>query len=263
MVMIAPLPGSDPRPAQPTSRCTAPHPTLGSAGLQPASGSASLQPASGGRSEDAVPTADAGPSGAAPQADHTLHRLIQHVAKALARRGEALAVGETAAGGALNVLLNSADAPGKWFRGGMIVYAGSDVPLVRSIQDLASNHGVVSEEYVAALAGFVQRTFGCDWALAESGIAGPQTGRRSAKPVGMVCLAVAGPAGGGAQAKERGISPRATADMLAGEGQVWATTRVLVDSGRNANQRQFAVEAVRFFQHVLEANEREQERLRV
>ena len=155
------------------------------------------------------------------------------------------------------MLLNTAVAPGKWFRGGMIVYAGSDAPLVRSIQDMASEYGVVSEEYAAALASFVQRAFACDWALAESGIAGPQTGRRSAKPVGMVCLAVAGPAGGGAQAKERGTSPRATADMLAGEGQVWATTRVLVDSGRNANQRQFAVEALRFFQHVLEAYERE------
>ena len=145
----------------------------------------------------------------------------------------------------------------------MIVYAGSGVPLVRSIQDVASAYGIVSEECVAALAGFVQRTFGCDWAVAESGIAGPQTGRRSAKPAGMVCLAVAGPKLSQENTQERGTSPRATADMLAGEGQVWATTRVLVDSGRNANQRQFAVEALRFFQHVLAAYEREQERLHV
>ena len=258
MVMNVPLPGSGPRPAQPTSRYTASHPTPGSAGLHPTPGSAGLQPASASRSGDAAPTADASRRGAAAQSNHTLHRLIQHVAEALASRGEALAVGETSAGGALNTLLNTADAPGKWFRGGMIVYAGSDVPLVRSIQDVASEYGVVSEEYVAALAGFVQRTFGCDWALAESGIAGPQTGRRSAKPVGMICLAVAGPDGVGATAKERGTSPRATADMLAGEGQVWATTRVLVDSGRNANQRQFAVEALRLFLRVLEAYEREQ-----
>ena len=160
-------------------------------------------------------------------------------------------------------MLNAADAPGQWFRGGLIVYAGSDVPLVRSIQDVASACGIVSEEYVAVLAGFVQRTFGCDWALAESGIAGPQTGRRSAKPVGMVCLAVAGPRLSQEITQERGTSPRATADTLAGEAQVWATTRVLVDSGRNANQRQFAVEAMRFFQHVLAAYEREQERLHV
>lgn len=245
MVMNVLWPGSGPRPA---------HSTPGSVGLQPASG---------GRPGDVAPTAVASPYGAPPQSNHTPHQLIQHVAKALARRGEALAVGETAAGGALNVLLNTADVPGKWFRGGMIVYARSDVPLVRSIQDVASACGVVSEEYVAALAGFVQRAFACDWALAESGIAGPQTGRRSAKPAGMVCLAVAGPAGGGAHAKERGTRPRATADTLAGEAQVWATTRVLVDSGRNANQRQFAVEALRFYQHVLAAYEREQERLRV
>ena len=248
---------------QPASGSAGAHPTSGSAGLQPASDSVGVPPAPGNWSKQAAPTLDASQRATAPQSNHTPHRLTQHVAEALARRGEALAVGETAAGGALNTLLNAADAPGKWIRGGLIVYAGSDVPLVRSIQDVASAYGIVSEEYVAALAGFVRRTFGCDWALAESGIAGPQTGRRSAKPAGMVCLAVAGPAGGGAQAKERGASPRATGDMLAGEGQVWATTRVLVDSGRNANQRQFAVEALRFFQHVLAAFEREQERLHV
>lgn len=261
MAMNALLPGS--AGFQPASGSAGLQPASDSVGLPPASGSASVRPAPGSQSKHAAPTPDASQRATASQSNQTPHRLTQYVAKALASRGEALAVGETAAGGALNTLLNAADAPGKWFRGGMIVYAGSDVPLVRSIQDVASERGIVSEEYVAALAGFVQRAFGCDWAVAESGIAGPQTGRRSAKPAGMVCLAVAGPAGGGAQAKERGACPRATGDMLAGEGQVWATTRVLMDSGRNANQRQFAVEAIRFFQHVFAAFEREQERLHV
>ena len=37
--------------------------------------------------------------------------------------------------------------------------------------------------------------FGVEFALAESGIAGPQNGRRSSKPAGSVVIAVAGPAG--------------------------------------------------------------------
>jgi nicotinamide mononucleotide (NMN) deamidase PncC len=41
---------------------------------------------------------------------------------------------------------------------------------------------------------------GVAWAIAESGIAGPQGSRRSPKPVGAVALAVAGP--GGAVAEE-------------------------------------------------------------
>jgi nicotinamide mononucleotide (NMN) deamidase PncC len=39
----------------------------------------------------------------------------------------------------------------------------------------------------------VRDTLGATWGLAETGIAGPQTGRRSAKPAGLVYVAVAGP----------------------------------------------------------------------
>ena len=216
-----------------------------------------------GSPSDEAPSAGVGQRAVAPHDDLNAWQLVEQIGVLLARRGHTLVVGETSAGGALASLIHVVPTRKSWFRGGVVLYARSDVPLVRSIQDVASEYGVVSEEYVAALARFVQRAFACDWALAESGIAGPQTGRRSAKPAGMVCLAVAGPAKGMVPAKERGTRPRATADMLAGEGQIWATTRVLVDSGRNVNQRQFAVEALRFFQHVLAAYERGQERLRV
>ena len=207
-----------------------------------------------------------------PHDDLDARQLVERIGVLLARRGHTLAVGETSAGGALASLIHVVPLSESWFRGGVVLYAGSDVPLAQSIRGIASSHGVVSEEYAAALAELVKRTFACDWALAESGIAGPQTGRRSAKPVGMVCLAVAGPKPLRNFTQARGTSPRATADMLAGEKQVraitatgnsgrespWTVTRVLVDSGRNANQRQFAVEALRLCLHVLEAYEQEQ-----
>ncbi len=189
----------------------------------------------------------------APHDDLDARQLVEQIGVLLARRGHTLAVGETSAGGALASLIHVVPLSESWFRGGIVLYAGRDVPLAQSIRGVASFHGVVSEEYVAALAGLVQRTFACEWALAESGIAGPQIGRRSAKPVGMVCLAVAGPKPSRNFTQARGTSLRATADMLVGEEPVWATTRVLVDSGRNANQRQFAVEALRLCLHVLEA----------
>jgi nicotinamide mononucleotide (NMN) deamidase PncC len=37
-----------------------------------------------------------------------------------------------------------------------------------------------------------RRLFGAAWALGETGVAGPQTGRRSAKPAGLTFLAVVG-----------------------------------------------------------------------
>ena len=137
--------------------------------------------------------AEARSQGAGAKTSLDLQRLLDGVGTTLAKRGETLAVAETAAGGSLAMLIHANPAHEEWFRGGIIVYAGSRTPLVQSIQDVASEHGVVSEEYAAALAQLARRTFACDWALAESGIAGPQTGRRSAKPVGMACLAVAGP----------------------------------------------------------------------
>ncbi|MDE2815526.1 MAG: CinA family protein [Chloroflexota bacterium] len=219
----------------------------------------------------------------APSLDHEVRQLVEQIGILLARQGHTLAVGETSAGGALASLIPAVPRSESWFLGGMVLYAGSDIPLAQSIRSVARAHGVVSEEYSAALAELVKRTFACDWALAESGIAGPQTGRRSAKPVGMVCLAVVGSSGRRAPAKERGASPRATeelggtersVDELDGNGTImatldsgreslWTVTHEFADAGRTANQHQFAVESLRLFLHVLEAYEREQQCLRV
>ncbi len=189
----------------------------------------------------------------APRGDFDVQNLVKEMGTLLASEGAMLAVGETAAGGALASLIVGGPTSAAWFCGGVVPYAGSTVPFVERIRDVADAHGLVSEEYAAALARLVRRAFACDWALAESGIAGPQTGRRSAKPVGMVCLAVAGPKLLQGIAQERGTGFRATKNVAADEEQVWATTRVLADKGRIANQHQFAVEALHQLRCVLSA----------
>lgn len=160
-----------------------------------------------------------------------------------------------------------------WFCGGLVVYGGTTVPLTQDIRSVAQEHGIVSEEYAAALAQYVRSAFACQWALAESGIAGPQVGRRSTKPVGMVCLAVAGPgisgdgnsagtinsratveAGDGAEFTCAQETPRRVSGVQCSGGErVWTTTRALSDAGRRANQRQFALESLRFLWQVLAA----------
>ena len=199
--------------------------------------------------------------------------LVSGVGALLARRGETIAICETSAGGALATLISAAPACEQWFRGGLILYAGSESPLAQGIRHVSERSGIVSEEYASALAQFARRTFACDWAIAESGIAGPQTGRRSAKPVGMVCLAIAGPRVEAASGQARETSPgitevpddegslgcgpernqRVTADAYAGQEQVRSTTRILADTGRTENQQQFAVESLRLLQCLLEA----------
>ena len=150
------------------------------------------------------------------------------------------------------MLIHGHPAPETWFRGGLVLYAGSEIPLARDMRAVASKHGVVSEEYAAAMARFARRAFACDWALAESGIAGPQTGRRSAKPVGMVCLAVAGPPVDRESTSERGTSPRATGRPDREEDSVWTATRLLPDAGRAENQRQFGAEALALLRYALQ-----------
>jgi PncC family amidohydrolase len=169
----------------------------------------------------------------------------------LVSRQEVLAVGETSAGGALASLISDTPTSRQWFRGGLVEYTGAKAPLVRGIQDVAGVYGVVSEQYVAALAQFVQRTFGCAWAIAESGIAGPQSGRRSSKPVGMLCIAVVGPVAQKELAEEQSASSQAPNGILAGDGAVWTAAHRLTDLGRAQNQRQFAMEALRFYWSVL------------
>ncbi len=122
--------------------------------------------------------------------------LAAAVGDLLVARGERVAVSETTAGGLISVRMLSVPGASRWYDGGLIPYAGAhrwdqlglDLELVRRF-------GAVSPEWVRATAEGLRRALGCTWALAESGIAGPQGSRRSPKPVGSVVLALAGPSG--------------------------------------------------------------------
>jgi len=81
------------------------------------------------------------------------------------------------------------------FRGGIVAYANAvkagqlGVP-----EDLLQAHGAVSEPVARAMAEGVRLRLGTDFGVSTSGVAGP-TGGTPDKPVGTVCIAVAGPDG--------------------------------------------------------------------
>lgn len=179
--------------------------------------------------------------------------LAAEIGDALAKRGQSLAVGETSAGGELAGMVYATAEHAEWFRGGIVVYAGGAAPIEKTLQDVARRHGVVSEQYVTALAQCVRRAFGCDWALVESGIAGPQTGRRSPKPVGMVCLAVAGPPGKSARARAVKELASPAANKHSERDELWSTSLELADVGRSENRRRFCLESLRFLRDVMDA----------
>lgn len=118
--------------------------------------------------------------------------LASAVAKSLASRGRTLAVAEGCTGGLVAARICEMPGASRWFRGGVVAYANdSKTRLLDVSADLLQEHGAVSEEVARAMAGTCRRHFGSDIAVAVTGIAGPEGGTPD-KPVGRVCVAVAG-----------------------------------------------------------------------
>jgi len=104
-----------------------------------------------------------------------------------------IAVAESCSGGL--VLSRLTDVPGSsdYVLGGVVAYSNeaktafADVPT-----GMLAEHGAVSEPVASALAEGIRRRMGATIGVGVTGIAGPGGGTPR-KPVGMVCLAVAGP----------------------------------------------------------------------
>ncbi|MGI8423194.1 MAG: CinA family protein [Chloroflexota bacterium] len=116
------------------------------------------------------------------------------IAELLLARRETIAVAETAAGGLISGALTSVPGASAWFLGGVVPYAAAAKQRwLKLTADDLSGPGIVSGAAAAHMAAAVRETLGATWGVAETGIAGPQTGRRSSKPAGQVYLAVDGP----------------------------------------------------------------------
>src|SRR5262245_37177581 len=105
------------------------------------------------------------------------------VLTAMLERGQTLAVCETSAGGLLLGELLSVPGASAYCQGGAVAYSALTRSTLLGIPpETARKHGAVSESFALQLAGAIKEKVGVDWGLAETGIAGPQTGRRSTKP---------------------------------------------------------------------------------
>jgi PncC family amidohydrolase len=117
--------------------------------------------------------------------------LAHSIGEALLARSATLAVVETTAGGLISARLLSVPGASQWFDRGVVAYSrAAKQELSANAEAILDEHGAVSREFVDDVLEQVWGRTGADYVVGESGIAGPQTGRRSAKPVGSAVIAV-------------------------------------------------------------------------
>ena len=115
------------------------------------------------------------------------------VADALRSEGATLAVAESCTGGMLGARVTRRPGSSDYFAGGVISYSDDVKAGVLGVpRRLLETHGAVSDEVAAAMADGVRRLTGATYALAVTGVAGPDGGTPQ-KPVGLVHVACAGP----------------------------------------------------------------------
>jgi nicotinamide-nucleotide amidase len=112
----------------------------------------------------------------------------------LVERRETLAVAESLTGGLLAATIVEIPGVSAVFRGGLVVYATDLKHALAGVpEELLAERGPVDPDVAAALAAGARERCGADWALATTGVAGPEP--QDGKPVGLVYVAVAGPHG--------------------------------------------------------------------
>ncbi|HET7092829.1 MAG TPA: CinA family protein [Thermomicrobiales bacterium] len=109
--------------------------------------------------------------------------------------GITLATAESCSGGGVAARITAVSGSSNYFLGGVVAYANDAKADVLGVpRPVLETRGAVSAECAAAMAEGARRLFGATLAVSTTGIAGPGGGTPR-KPVGLVYLALAGPAG--------------------------------------------------------------------
>jgi nicotinamide-nucleotide amidase len=115
------------------------------------------------------------------------------VGRALLARGASVAAAESCTGGLLGERITSIAGSSAYFLGGIISYANAvKHDLLGVPSEVLDEHGAVSEAVARLMAEGVRTQMGATYALAITGLAGPDGGTAE-KPVGLVYIALAAP----------------------------------------------------------------------
>ncbi len=121
--------------------------------------------------------------------------LEVHLGEILKARHQTISTAESCTGGKLAALLNKHAGSSAFYYGSVVAYDNSVKHNVLGVsQSDLDTYGAVSEQVVCEMAEGIRRLCKTDYAMATSGIAGPDGGTAE-KPVGTVWIAWATPAG--------------------------------------------------------------------
>jgi nicotinamide-nucleotide amidase len=156
--------------------------------------------------------------------------LAQEVGRLLTERGQTLSVAESCTGGLVAHLITDVPGASDYFLFSATTYANSAKEAILNVsRKTLENNGAVDETTALEMAIGVRTAGRSDWAVSTTGIAGP-SGGTDAKPVGTVCIGVAGPLGSHSQ-------------------------RCMLDSGdRERNKQLFAAMALEMLRRELVKN---------
>lgn len=121
--------------------------------------------------------------------------LEEAVGESLKLHQKTVATAESCTGGYIAHLFTSIAGSSNYFKGSAVTYANEIKENILGVshEDL-EKQGAVSETVVKQMALGAKAKFGTDYAIATSGIAGPDGGTED-KPVGTTWIAIAGPKG--------------------------------------------------------------------
>ena len=124
---------------------------------------------------------------------HDKQSLQEVIGKLLIDKKASVSSAESCTGGNIAKLITSISGSSAYFKGSVIAYSNEvkEKVLGVNIKDI-NKYGAVSENVVQQMALGVKKLLNTDYAIATSGIAGPDGGTEE-KPVGTVWIAVAGP----------------------------------------------------------------------
>jgi nicotinamide-nucleotide amidase len=113
------------------------------------------------------------------------------VGQLLFKRKETLSIAESCTGGSLADQITNIPGSSVYFKEGVVAYSDeSKRNLLGVSRAILKRYGAVSESTAKAMALGILKRSGSDWAVSITGIAGPGGGT-VAKPVGLVCFAIA------------------------------------------------------------------------